>query len=204
MIAPADPTVAVCPPLVKRCNTCHEEKCLELFSKADRPLGVSNRCKACDKVAYHRRKQGHYIPRSEIVAKKKRGWRSRQPVRTKRRLEHLRIRSALQIKVTFAMRNGSASDWFVQTVGCTVQELRRHLESKFTEGMSWANYGKWHLDHIMPCDSFDLFDEAQQKLCFHYSNLQPLWATDNIRKANKTPCVDTSADNIRKSDNYAP
>jgi DNA/RNA endonuclease G (NUC1) len=53
--------------------------------------------------------------------------------------------------------------------------------------MNWENYGKngWHIDHIIPCASFDLTDPKQQKNCFHYTNLQPLWAADNIRKSDK-------------------
>jgi HNH endonuclease. len=53
--------------------------------------------------------------------------------------------------------------------------------------MSWDNYGRdgWHIDHIRPCASFDLTDPEQQRQCFHYTNLQPLWAADNIRKGAK-------------------
>lgn len=51
--------------------------------------------------------------------------------------------------------------------------------------MSWSNYGKWHIDHIIPCAAFDLSDEFEQRACFHYSNLQPLWAYDNIGKSDK-------------------
>ena len=72
-------------------------------------------------------------------------------------------------------------------VGCNCIELQKHIESKFDDKMTWANYGKygWHIDHIKPCASFDLKDINQQKECFHYSNLQPLWATDNHRKGSR-------------------
>lgn len=68
--------------------------------------------------------------------------------------------------------------------GCTVDQLREHLQTQFIDGMSWENYGRngWHIDHIRPCASFDLADPGQQRTCFHYSNLQPLWAAENIRK----------------------
>lgn len=72
-----------------------------------------------------------------------------------------------------------------ELIGCSIEELRNHLENKFQEGMNWSNYGKWHIDHIRPCASFDLTDLEQQKECFHYSNLQPLWALDNVRKRDK-------------------
>jgi hypothetical protein len=71
--------------------------------------------------------------------------------------------------------------------GCNVDELKHWLESQFQEGMSWNNHGNdgWHIDHIIPCASFDLTDPEQQKKCFHYTNLQPLWAKDNLHKSCK-------------------
>ena len=72
-------------------------------------------------------------------------------------------------------------------VGCTVDKLKSHLESQFKDGMSWFNYGVsgWHMDHITPCSKFDLSKLEEQKKCFHFTNLQPLWALDNIKKSNK-------------------
>ena len=70
-------------------------------------------------------------------------------------------------------------------VGCNSAFLKDWLESQFTDGMSWDNYGQWHVDHIRPCASFDLTDEAQQRQCFHYTNLQPLWAADNRAKSDR-------------------
>lgn len=51
--------------------------------------------------------------------------------------------------------------------------------------MTWANYGEWHIDHILPCASFNLSDYKEQQKCFHYTNLQPLWAVDNYKKHDK-------------------
>jgi hypothetical protein len=73
----------------------------------------------------------------------------------------------------------------VSFIGCTVDELKIHLSGQFTEGMSWENYGEWHIDHIIPCAAFNLVEEDHQRKCFHYSNLQPLWARDNITKGSK-------------------
>lgn len=73
----------------------------------------------------------------------------------------------------------------INLIGCSVEQLWIHLESQFIEGMTRANYGQWHVDHIIPCDSFDLSDIEQQKQCFHYTNLQPLWAKDNLIKGKK-------------------
>ena len=71
--------------------------------------------------------------------------------------------------------------------GCKIDFLMGYLESKFTSGMTWKNhklYG-WHIDHIIPLSSFDLTDRDQYLKACHYTNLQPLWAVDNIRKGNK-------------------
>ena len=75
----------------------------------------------------------------------------------------------------------------VKLIGCSWQEARDHLQSQFKEGMTWENHGKygWHIDHIIPCSSFDLTDPEQQKKCFHYTNIQPLWWHENLSKGNK-------------------
>lgn len=69
-----------------------------------------------------------------------------------------------------------------EIVGCTPQELKEHLEKQFIDGMSWENRGEWHIDHIIPLSSAKT-EEELYKLC-HYTNLQPLWAIDNIKKSN--------------------
>ena len=76
-----------------------------------------------------------------------------------------------------------------QLVGCSVENLIKHIESKFTEGMSWANHGCgsgfWCLDHIKPLASYDLTNREQALNASHYTNLQPLWWMDNIKKSDK-------------------
>ena len=72
-----------------------------------------------------------------------------------------------------------------ELIGCTYKELKTHLENQFTEGMSWDNHGEWHIDHIIPCAAFDLTKDEEQGRCFHYTNLQPLWAKDNLSKKDK-------------------
>lgn len=69
----------------------------------------------------------------------------------------------------------------------SIDEARGHLESLFKPGMTWANHKTdgWHIDHIVPCSSFDLTDPIQQKKCFHYTNLQPLWHYENMDKHTK-------------------
>lgn len=72
-------------------------------------------------------------------------------------------------------------------VGYTVEELKKHLERQFVGGMSWMNYGKWHIDHIRPIASFDFStpEDADFKICWSLENLQPLWAKDNISKGTR-------------------
>ena len=70
-------------------------------------------------------------------------------------------------------------------IGCSPKELKEHLEKKFKPGMTWENRKDWHIDHIIPCSFFDFSDPQQQKKCFHYTNLQPLWAIDNMKKGSK-------------------
>ena len=84
-----------------------------------------------------------------------------------------------------AIKGSVKSRRTIELIGCTVEYLMEHLEKQFQEGMTWDNYGEWHIDHIRPCASFDFSDEAQQKECFNYRNLQPLWAEDNFRKSDK-------------------
>lgn len=91
--------------------------------------------------------------------------------------------NARQRIIRVLKRNGLCkSEKFIELVGITPIELMGYLEKMFTEGMNWNNYGKWHIDHIRPCASFDLDDLSQRKICFHYTNLQPLWAKDNLAK----------------------
>lgn len=90
-------------------------------------------------------------------------------------------------RIRHALKTIVKCDKSLGLIGCTATELKHYLESKFKNGMNWENYGRegWHVDHIKPCTAFDLTDPEEQKECFHYKNLQPLWATDNRKKGNK-------------------
>jgi hypothetical protein len=104
--------------------------------------------------------------------------------------EHIRIKKLLSSRIHKAIiRNGNGARKAARTmelIGCTIAEVRANLESKFSPGMTWKNCGRngWHIDHIRPCDSFDLEDPDQQRICFHFTNLQPLWEANNISKSN--------------------
>ena len=74
----------------------------------------------------------------------------------------------------------------MELIGCSIPKLRQHLENQFTFGMNWKNYGfGWHVDHRLPCSSFDLPNEEEQLKCFNYQNLQPMWASENKKKGAK-------------------
>ena len=70
-------------------------------------------------------------------------------------------------------------------IGCSTQRLRNWLEYQFADGMSWKNYKKWHIDHIIPLDLFDLTNENERDIAFNWKNLQPKWGSDNIAKLNR-------------------
>lgn len=97
-----------------------------------------------------------------------------------------RIRLALQARVSrllkFAKTDKTCGT--TQLLGCSIPKLKAHLESLFTDDMSWDNYGRdgWHIDHIQPCKDFNLTIFTNQLLCFHYTNLRPLWAKDNLAR----------------------
>jgi len=96
-----------------------------------------------------------------------------------------RIKNSLRGRIRAAIKGSYKSDKTTNLLSCSIPELIKHLEQQFTSGMSWDNYGEWHIDHIIPCASFDLTKEVEQRKCFHHSNLQPLWAIDNIKKGDK-------------------
>jgi len=82
-----------------------------------------------------------------------------------------------------ALKGISKSKCTKDLIGCSIEELKVYLENQFKNGMSWDNYGEWHVDHIKPCITFDFTKEEEQKKCFNYTNLQPLWACDNLKKS---------------------
>ena len=93
----------------------------------------------------------------------------------------------LRKRVLKALKGISKSAHTLELLGCSIEDFKKHLESLWKEGMSWENQGYkgWHIDHIRPCISFNLTDPEQQKQCFHWSNMQPLWAKENMEKGDK-------------------
>ena len=92
-------------------------------------------------------------------------------------IQRTRARLALKGKIKFSKTE--------VLLGCSFEEFKNYIESKFQESMNWENMGEWHIDHIKPLSLFDLNDIEQQKQAFHYTNQQPLWAIDNLKKGAK-------------------
>lgn len=100
---------------------------------------------------------------------------------------HRHIASEIRDNLTGLFRNPSKHKRILKYIGCSLEELTAHLESKFQEGMTWENRGQfgWHIDHVVPLSSFDLSIEENLYKSNNYKNLQPLWAKDNLVKSNK-------------------
>jgi DNA polymerase III alpha subunit len=98
---------------------------------------------------------------------------------------NFKLRDILRRRIWNALKNNIKSAKTIELLGCSIEFLKLYLESNFTPGMNWENYGKWHVDHIVPCAKFDLENSESQFECFHYTNLQPLWAKDNLKKGSR-------------------
>lgn len=120
-------------------------------------------------------RESYYKNRKERIARQAK-YNSRPEVR---------VRMNLRRRVGDLICKTRKSAKTYSLIGCSPAFLVNWLEARFQDGMTWENYGKWHIDHIIPCSSFDLSKEEQQRQCFHYSNLRPLWAQENISKGDK-------------------
>jgi hypothetical protein len=195
----------------KVCTKCKLEKSLSEFHRSVKLKdGFCCRCKLCIKKyqlnnrthilakrkEYRINNQHKIIKHREIYKTRARilnkRWqkinREKRNLRQKERLKtdiNFKLARNLRGRVRSAIIGKIKFDDTLSLVGCSVEQLKIHLEKQFTRRMSWKNYGKWHIDHIRPCSSFDLSDPQQQRTCFNYSNLQPLWAKDNLNKSNK-------------------
>ena len=94
---------------------------------------------------------------------------------------NFRIRMRLSSRIKDAVKNQSTvkSKKTLELLGCSIQECRQYIEQQFKPDMTWDNYGQWQIHHIKSCMSFDLTKEEEQKKCFHYTNLQPLWMEEH-------------------------
>ena len=98
-----------------------------------------------------------------------------------------KILKNLRRRINRSLKGNPKLSTTMKLVGCSLKKLKQYLEAQFKPDMNWENYGYygWHIDHIKPCASFDLNKISEQRKCFYYTNLQPLWAEENLRKNDK-------------------
>ena len=116
--------------------------------------------------------------------------RQRRRARYRRRSDSdsFRLENSMRSRLWAALR-GRGDGRLLSRLGFDVPTLKLHLERQFLDGMTWENYGAWHVDHRVPCAAFDMTDEQQFKQCWALENLRPLWAADNIKKGAKVGCA---------------
>lgn len=193
---------------MKHCNKCGQDKNLSDFPKDNsRKDGHRHECKNCHNT-YLRK---HYKKNKEKRNKSSKKWKIKNKRHIKayrkkynrthkeaNRIQHnkyiqkrlqfdlnYRLSSYLRSRIHDALKKSYKVGSAISDLGCTIEEFRDYIATKFTEGMSWENYGKWHLDHIIPLISFDLTDRNAFLIACHYTNYQPLWAKDNLKKRSK-------------------
>jgi hypothetical protein len=166
----------------KYCSGCKLNKNLNKFYKnISTKDSLSTWCKNC-KRKYNKEHQKIYQKNDHWKEYRKKYFKNK-----KEKDPSFKLSSNIRIRIYTALKNNSKSNKTKRLLGCSIKQLKQYLESKFTEGMNWGNYGLygWHIDHIIPCSSFNLSKPEEQRKCFNYKNLQPLWAIDNIKKSNK-------------------
>lgn len=156
--------------------------------ESSRKYGRNNREK---RLQYYRDNQARFLTQKSEYGKRNRATiTARETIQKglKRKTNpHYRAILNCYVRVN-RMIKGAKVARTMELIGCTRDELMAHLEKGFTYGMCWDNYGRsgWHIDHILPLASFpDLTDPVQQRRAFHYTNLQPLWALENMSKGKK-------------------
>lgn len=102
--------------------------------------------------------------------------------------ENIKLRAYLRSRLRLAVKKGQKRGSAIKDLGCSIEQLQSYIESKFKPGMTWKNWGRgascWHIDHICPLSKFDLTDREEYCKAVHYTNLQPLWEKENLRKYN--------------------
>lgn len=162
----------------KQCSECKVIKDRNSFYRYNRSKDkLQSRCKNCCKKYNARYNKEYYRLNKDKILKHKLLYKNN---RYKTDINY-RLKIILRSRF-YATLKQNKNSCILDIVGCSIKNLKKHIEKQFVKGMSWSNYGKWHIDHIKPCASFDLSQPEHQKQCFHFTNLQPLWATDNLKK----------------------
>jgi predicted RNA-binding protein YlxR (DUF448 family) len=180
--------------MTKQCTSCKETKDTGEFwvNKSGRTRdGLFAYCKPCGKAKsrgfYAKNKEHCYAYAREYRAKNRELMNAKQRIARPLKMATnatFKLSVALRVRLHRALRGNYRSGSAVRDLGCSIDELRAHLEARFQPGMSWGNWSRhgWHIDHIKPLASFDLSRREQFLVANHYTNLQPMWAADNFRK----------------------
>jgi hypothetical protein len=163
----------------KICTSCKQELPLNLFKRGKGRFGVGANCKKCFNLKWneYQKQTGQNKKHNKLKRQTNPQWKLKAILRG-RYLDALK-RHTSGGKVN---KNHSA----IKLLGCDIEFYKQYLEQQFKPDMSWENHGiLWEIDHIKPCAAFDLTCEIQQKECFHYSNTQPLYYSDNRSKGAK-------------------
>lgn len=179
--------------MFKSCTLCRIGKNHSEFSKdKDKKDGIKSSCKECQKKVYEEKKQSiskqrsenYQVNREKILARNKAYHQKTQYVKNRRIKDPcFRIAQNLRSRISKYLSNTLSDVSAIRNLGCSIQELKTHLELQFKTDMSWENYGQWQIDHIVPLASVNS-EEDLIALC-HYSNLQPLWSWQNQSKGKK-------------------
>ncbi len=175
------------------CNKCKEEKDFcEFYKSKQSKDGLYPSCKSCQKkrvIDYMKNnleKVKKWKKTSNKKFKEKNPLYSKNYLRKRKNLDpifklsiNMRVRLIQFLKTKKVIKKNRT----FKIIGCNPFELKLFLEKKFIDGMSWENHGKWHIDHIIPLSSGKTEEEIY-KLC-HYTNLQPLWSEENMKKGSK-------------------
>ena len=123
-----------------------------------------------------------YAQKIKEREEKKRLYHSKYVIKRCQTDINYKLRARLRQRLSLALKSKAKVGSAVNDIGCPITEFKSYLESKFKEGMSWENYGKWEIDHIKPLSSFDLTKRDEFVQAAHFSNLQPLWKKENQEK----------------------
>jgi hypothetical protein len=185
---------------IKICRICGLEKKLTNFHRnKNNKDGLHTECKECainynkihkEEIKEYNKKR--YVRNKNRFLLQNKNWRKLNPSysndykKLRRTIDNnFKIIGNLRHRINLALKNNIKYKNIKELLGCSVEFLKKHLESQFTKGMTWDNYGEWHVDHIKQCCTFDLSKLTQQEKCFNYKNLRPLWAKDNLERPKR-------------------
>ncbi len=168
----------------KECTKCKEDKKVSEFHKAkSTTTGLMSQCKSCKKL-YREANIEAEIARSKEYRKNNKERNSKRN-RDRRKTDiNYKLAELLRGRFYKAIKINKKPGSAVRDLGCSLEDLKIHLEQQFQEGMNWDNWSRtgWHIDHVKPLASFDLTNREELLKACHFSNLQPLWAKNNLSK----------------------